>query len=130
MEYINMGSTGIKISRLALGCMTYGSKQWRPWVLDANESEPFIRRAWELGINFFDTADMYSLGASEEVLGRTIKDLGIERENVVIATKLFWPMSDGPRESSRASGSTRSSNTLRKLSRLNCTRAVCDLTTR
>jgi aryl-alcohol dehydrogenase (NADP+) len=98
MEYINMGSTGIKISRLALGCMTYGSKQWRPWVLDANESQPFIRRAWELGINFFDTADMYSLGASEEVLGRTIKDLGIERENVVIATKLYWPMGDGPNQ--------------------------------
>ena len=98
MEYINMGSTGLKISRLALGCMTYGSKQWRPWVLDENESRPFIRRAWELGINFFDTADMYSLGASEEVLGRAIKDLGIRRENVVIATKLFWPMGDGPNE--------------------------------
>jgi len=78
--------------------MTYGSKQWRPWVLDENESRPFIRRAWELGINFFDTADMYSLGASEEVLGRAIKDLGIRRENVVIATKLFWPMGDGPNE--------------------------------
>jgi len=98
MEYINMGSTGLKISRLALGCMTYGSKQWRPWVLDENESRPFIRRAWERGINFFDTADMYSLGASEEVLGRAIKDLGIRRENVVIATKLFWPMGDGPNE--------------------------------
>jgi aryl-alcohol dehydrogenase (NADP+) len=78
--------------------MTYGSKQWRPWVLGENESRPFIRRAWELGINFFDTADMYSLGASEEVLGRAIKDLGIRRENVVIATKLFWPMGDGPNE--------------------------------
>jgi aryl-alcohol dehydrogenase (NADP+) len=98
MEYINMGSAGLKISRLALGCMTYGSKQWRPWVLDENESQPFIRRAWELGINFFDTADMYSLGASEEVLGRVIKDLGIQRDNVVIATKLFWPMGDGPNE--------------------------------
>jgi len=98
MEYVNLGSTGLKISRLALGCMTYGSKQWRPWVLDQNESQPFIRRAWELGINFFDTADMYSLGTSEEVLGRTIKDLGIQRENVVIATKLFFPMGDGPNE--------------------------------
>jgi 1-deoxyxylulose-5-phosphate synthase len=98
MEYINMGCTGLKISRLALGCMTYGSKQWRPWVLDENESRPFIRRAWELGINFFDTADMYSVGASEEVLGRVIKELGIRRENVVIATKLFWPMGEGPNE--------------------------------
>jgi aryl-alcohol dehydrogenase (NADP+) len=98
MEYINMGSTGLKISRLALGCMTYGSKRWRPWVLDDIESQPFIRRAWELGINFFDTADMYSLGASEEVLGRAIKSLGIRRDNVVIATKLFWPMGDGPND--------------------------------
>ncbi|MGA2962677.1 MAG: aldo/keto reductase [Candidatus Korobacteraceae bacterium] len=98
MEYINMGSTGLKISRLALGCMTYGSKQWRPWVLDETESQLLIRRAWELGINFFDTADMYSLGASEEVLGRAIKDLGIRRENVVIATKLFYAMGDGPNE--------------------------------
>jgi aryl-alcohol dehydrogenase-like predicted oxidoreductase len=78
--------------------MTYGSKRWRPWVLDENESQPFIKRAWELGINFFDTADMYSLGASEEVLGRAIKGLGIRRENVVIATKLFWPMGDGPND--------------------------------
>ena len=98
MEYINMGSTGLKISRLALGCMTYGSKRWRSWVLDDIESQPFIRRAWELGINFFDTADMYSLGASEEVLGRAIKSLGIRRDNVVIATKLFWPMGDGPND--------------------------------
>ena len=98
MEYINMGSTGLKISRLALGCMTYGSKRWRPWVLDENESQPFIKRAWERGINFFDTADMYSLGASEEVLGRAIKSLGIRRDNVVIATKLFWPMGDGPND--------------------------------
>ncbi len=78
--------------------MTYGSKQWRSWVLDESESLPFIRRAWELGINFFDTADMYSLGASEEVLGRAIKSLGIRRENVVIATKLFYAMGDGPNE--------------------------------
>jgi aryl-alcohol dehydrogenase (NADP+) len=67
-------------------------------VLDDIESQPFIRRAWELGINFFDTADMYSLGASEEVLGRAIKSLGIRRDNVVIATKLFWPMGDGPND--------------------------------
>src|ERR1035437_1414380 len=95
MEYINMGSTGLKISRLALGCMTYGSKRWRPWVLDENESQPFIKRAWELGINFFDTADMYSLGASEEVLGRAIKEYA-NREEVVLATKLNFPMTSGP----------------------------------
>ena len=70
MEYVRLGSAGLRVSRLCLGMMTYGSKQWRPWVLDEEESRPFIRRALECGINFFDTADMYSLGTSEEVLGR------------------------------------------------------------
>jgi aryl-alcohol dehydrogenase (NADP+) len=76
--------------------MTYGSKQWRPWVLDEEESRPFIRRALELGFNFFDTADMYSLGASEEVLGRALRNFGPPRDQVVIATKVFNPMSDDP----------------------------------
>jgi aryl-alcohol dehydrogenase (NADP+) len=78
--------------------MTYGSKTWRPWVLDDEEARPFIRRAIELGINFFDTADMYSVGASEEVLGRALKDFGPAREHVVIATKVYNPMGDGPNE--------------------------------
>src|SRR6266568_3242549 len=69
MNYVNLGSTGLKVSRLCLGAMTYGSKSWREWVLEEEESHPFIRRALELGINFFDTADMYSLGVSEEILG-------------------------------------------------------------
>jgi aryl-alcohol dehydrogenase-like predicted oxidoreductase len=98
MEYKRLGSTGLKVSRLCLGTMTYGSKTWRPWVLDDEESRPFIRRAIELGINFFDTADMYSVGASEEVLGRALKDFGPAREHVVIATKVFNPMGDGPNE--------------------------------
>src|SRR3954447_488856 len=76
MDYINLGRTGLKVSRLCLGTMTYGSSRWREWVLDEEESRPFIRRALELGINFFDTADMYSLGASEEVLGRALRAFG------------------------------------------------------
>src|SRR5260221_9859040 len=65
MEYTNLGSTGTRVSRLCLGCMTYGAKQWREWVLDEEQGRPFIKRALELGFNFFDTADMYSLGRSE-----------------------------------------------------------------
>src|SRR6186997_1782521 len=76
MEYINLGPTGLKVSRLCLGAMTYGSKQWRPWILEEEEARPFIRQALELGINYFDTADMYSVGKSEEVLGRALKDMG------------------------------------------------------
>jgi 1-deoxyxylulose-5-phosphate synthase len=98
MDYVNLGQTGLKVSRLCLGTMTYGSKRWREWVLEEEESRPFIRRALELGINFFDTADVYSLGASEEVLGRALRDFGGARENVVVATKVFSPMGDGPNQ--------------------------------
>jgi aryl-alcohol dehydrogenase (NADP+) len=98
MEYVNLGSAGVKVSRLCLGTMTYGSKQWREWVLDEPESRPFIRRALELGINFFDTADMYSVGASEEVLGRALREFGPPRDRVVIATKVFNAMSDDPND--------------------------------
>lgn len=94
MEYVNLGRTGLKVSRICLGTMTYGTSQWRDWVLDEEESRPFIKRALELGINFFDTADMYSRGASEEVLGRALKDF-TRREEVVIATKVFFPMGEG-----------------------------------
>jgi aryl-alcohol dehydrogenase (NADP+) len=78
--------------------MTYGSPKWRDWVLDEEASRPFVRKALEAGVNFFDTADMYSVGASEEVLGRALKDFGPSRENVVVATKVFNPMGDGPNE--------------------------------
>jgi len=88
----------LKVSRLCLGAMTYGSKQWRPWVLSEEEARPFIRRALELGINFFDTADMYSVGASEEVLGRALKDFGPGRDRIMIATKVFYPISDDPND--------------------------------
>src|SRR5580693_3227547 len=98
MEYVNLGSTGLKVSRICLGTMTYGSKRWRNWVLDEEESRPFIRRALELGINFFDTADMYSDGGSEEILGRALKDFAPGRDRVVVATKLFNPMGDDPNQ--------------------------------
>jgi 1-deoxyxylulose-5-phosphate synthase len=97
VDYANLGRTGLKVSRICLGCMSYGSSKWRDWVLDEAASRPFIERALALGINFFDTADMYSLGASEEVLGRALKDF-TRREEVVIATKVFWPMGKGPND--------------------------------
>jgi aryl-alcohol dehydrogenase (NADP+) len=78
--------------------MTYGSKQWREWVLEEGEGRPFIRRALELGINFFDTADVYSLGVSEQILGRALKDFGPPRDRVAIATKVFSPMSGDPNQ--------------------------------
>ncbi|MEY2565413.1 MAG: 1-deoxyxylulose-5-phosphate synthase [Verrucomicrobiota bacterium] len=98
MEYVNLGATGLKVSRLCLGTMTYGSSRWREWVLDEEASRPLIRQALESGINFFDTADMYSLGASEEVLGRALKEFGPSREQVVIATKVFYPVGDDPNQ--------------------------------
>jgi aryl-alcohol dehydrogenase (NADP+) len=97
MEYVRLGSTGLKVSRLCLGAMTYGDPNWRPWVLPEDASRPFIKRALDLGINFFDTADMYSIGRSEEVLGRALRDFA-ERDNVIIATKVFNPMSDDPND--------------------------------
>ena len=94
MKYTTLGRTGLQVSRLCLGCMSYGSRSWRSWVLEADEAKPFFRRAIELGINFFDTADMYSLGASEEVTGRWLREFG-RLEELVIATKVFHPMRDG-----------------------------------
>jgi aryl-alcohol dehydrogenase (NADP+) len=98
MDYVNLGNTGLKVSKICLGTMTYGSKKWREWVLEEDESRPFIRRALEVGVNFFDTADMYSLGASEEILGRALRDFGPGRDRVVIATKVFNAMGDDPNQ--------------------------------
>ena len=95
MEYTQLGRTGLTVSRLALGCMSFGTSKWRPWVLDEPEAKPFFRKAVEAGINFFDTADMYSLGASEEVTGRALKEYA-NREEIVLATKLNFPMTSGP----------------------------------
>lgn len=91
MDYVRLGSSDLTVSRLCLGTMTYGTPQWRPWILDEAASRPFIKRALEHGINFFDTANMYSLGVSEEVVGRALKDFA-PRDQVVIATKVFYPV--------------------------------------
>jgi aryl-alcohol dehydrogenase (NADP+) len=98
MEYVNLGSTGLKVSRICLGTMTYGSKKWREWVLEDAEARPFYRRAIEAGINFFDTADVYSLGVSEEITGRALKEYGPSRDKLVIATKVFNAMGDDPNQ--------------------------------
>ena len=97
MEYVNLGSTGLKVSRICFGTMTYGDPAWRNWVLPEDESRPFFKRALEHGINFFDTADMYSIGVTEEIVGRALKEL-TQRDEVVLATKAFYPMSDGPND--------------------------------
>ncbi len=94
MQYTNLGKTGMKVSRLCLGMMSYGSKQWRTWILEEEESKPFIKRALDAGINFFDTADVYSLGDSERVTGNILKEFGVKRENIVVATKVNGQMSD------------------------------------
>ena len=94
MQTVNLGKTGMKVSRLCLGMMTYGSSTWRDWVLNEDQALPFVRRALDAGINFFDTADVYSLGASEQVTGNILKTLAVKRENVIIATKVCSPMSD------------------------------------
>jgi aryl-alcohol dehydrogenase-like predicted oxidoreductase len=98
MDFVNLGSTGLKVSRLCFGTMTFGSKKWRPWVLEEEESRPLIRKAVESGINFFDTADMYSVGVSEEIVGRALKEFGPGRDRVVIATKVFNPMGEDPNQ--------------------------------
>ena len=97
MDYVRFGNTGLTVSRLCLGCMTYGDPGWREWVLDEEASRPFLRDALERGINFFDTADMYSLGKSEEVVGRALKEMA-RREEVVIATKVFNAMGPKPNQ--------------------------------
>ena len=97
MELSRLGKSGLKVSRICLGTMTYGSRQWRPWILEEEESRPFFEKALELGINFFDTADMYSLGVSEEIVGRALAELA-PRDQVVIATKVYFPMGKGPND--------------------------------
>ena len=91
MDYVNLGASGLKVSRIALGMMTFGTPQWRPWVLDEEQARPIVRRAVELGVNVFDTADMYSAGASEEITGRLVREYA-QRDEVVVATKVFMPV--------------------------------------
>ncbi len=98
MEYRRLGTTGLEVSRICLGCMSYGQSDLgtHPWSLDEQSSRPFFEQALELGINFFDTANVYSLGTSEEYLGRALRDLGVARSEVVIATKVHGKMRQGP----------------------------------
>jgi aryl-alcohol dehydrogenase (NADP+) len=91
VQYVNLGASGLKVSRIALGMMTFGTPAWRPWALDETAARPIVRRAVELGINLFDTADMYSAGLSEEITGRLLAEMA-PRDEVVIATKLFYPV--------------------------------------
>src|SRR4051812_38935632 len=95
MDYVRLGTTGLKVSPICLGCMSYGSPQWRSWVLDEEQSRPFIQKALEAGINFFDTADVYSNGESERVTGKALKDFA-KRHEVVIATKVNGAMGRDP----------------------------------
>ena len=97
MQYVRLGSTGTKVSRFALGTMTYGDKSWRPWVLEEADGRPFIKTAIEKGINFIDTADAYSHGVSEEIVGRALKDFA-KRDEIVLATKVCRPMGSGPND--------------------------------
>ncbi|WP_248925063.1 aldo/keto reductase [Paenibacillus hamazuiensis] len=97
MEYVKLGNTGLDVSRLCLGCMSFGvAERWtHPWVLDEERSRPIIKRALELGINFFDTANVYSDGTSEEIVGRALKDYA-SRDEIVLATKVYFRMHQGP----------------------------------
>ncbi|MHA6484220.1 aldo/keto reductase [Paenibacillus sp. strain BS8-2] len=97
MEYVKLGNTGLDVSRLCLGCMSFGvAERWtHPWVLNEENSRPIIKRALDLGINFFDTANIYSVGSSEEIVGRALKDYA-NRDEVVIATKVHFRMHEGP----------------------------------
>lgn len=98
MQYVNLGQAGLKVSRICLGMMSYGDTAWREWTLSEDDGRPIVRRAAELGVNFYDTADVYSNGVSEEVTGRLLKDVFRSREEYVVATKVFNPMGDTPNQ--------------------------------
>src|SRR3954467_3823927 len=98
MDYVNLGATGLRVSRICLGMMSYGNDSDRPWVLDEDAAEPIVRQAAEGGVTFYDTADTYSKGASEVATGRLLKKLFSRRDEYVLATKVFMPMGDGQNE--------------------------------
>lgn len=104
MQYARLGDSGLKVSRICLGMMSYGDPGWRDWVLDEAAAQPFVRRAAEGGITFFDTADMYSLGVSEEVTGRLLRQTFARREDYVLATKVRFPMGGGPNDGGLSRG--------------------------
>lgn len=118
MDYIKLGNTGLDVSRLCLGCMGFGDKnRWiHQWVLDEESSRPVIKKALELGINFFDTANVYSDGTSEEFVGRALKDFA-RRDEIVLATKVYFPMDNGPNGSglSRKAIMSEIDNSLKRL---------------
>ena len=93
MDYVNLGNSGLQVSRLCLGTLTFGDKAWRDWMLDEEQARPIVRAAAEQGINFFDTADMYSLGVSERIVGKLLAELG-GRDEYVLATKVHTPMGE------------------------------------
>jgi aryl-alcohol dehydrogenase-like predicted oxidoreductase len=95
MQFTQLGKSGLTVSRICLGCMTYGDPDWRPWTLGEADARPFFKRALELGINFFDTADMYSMGVSEVITGKLLREMA-KMEEIVLATKVHFPMSGGP----------------------------------
>ncbi len=97
MRYTKLGISGLKVSRICLGTLTFGSRDWRSYILEEEESRKLIRQALDLGINFFDTADMYSLGVSEQIVGKALGEFA-KREEVIIATKVYYPMSDEPND--------------------------------
>jgi aryl-alcohol dehydrogenase-like predicted oxidoreductase len=98
VEHTRLGESGLKVSRICLGMMSYGTPDWREWVLDLEASRPLVRSAVEAGITFFDTADAYSLGVSEEVTGTLLRELFADRDDYVLATKVFMPVGDGPND--------------------------------
>jgi aryl-alcohol dehydrogenase-like predicted oxidoreductase len=98
MEYVRLGSSGLKVSRICLGMMSYGDPSWREWMLDEDGAEPIVRRGVELGVTFFDTADVYSMGVSEQITGRLLRKLFARREDYVLATKVCLPTGDGPND--------------------------------
>jgi aryl-alcohol dehydrogenase-like predicted oxidoreductase len=99
VQYVRLGSSGLKVSRVCLGMMSYGDARWRDWVLDQDAAAPIVRHAAEAGINFFDTANVYSHGASEEITGRLLSDIFDDRDDYVLATKVRSPMGNGPNDS-------------------------------
>ena len=94
MDYVRLGATGLEVSRLCLGCMTYGNPAWRPWTLGEEDARLHFKKAFDLGINFFDIADMYSDGVSEEVTGKLLREMA-SRDDYVLATKVFFPVAEG-----------------------------------
>jgi 1-deoxyxylulose-5-phosphate synthase len=96
MEYVRLGPTELNVSRICLGMMSYGDPDWREWLLPEEAAEPIVRRAVEAGVTFFDTADMYSNGRSEEITGRLLAKLFARRDDYVLATKVYFPMGPGP----------------------------------